>query len=153
MVCRLLEPLEFKTFKIFLSPICCAFYAGSKGLNSIGNLCLRPKNKNSQSTVFVISSPYKMRTWLLSSGLDTRSGFILMSLITEKSNNLNNSRRPQLFGLRLKLKSTSANATIRWRVILRVIVATVKLLTVAILYQERGFIRIKTASWSRARKS
>ena len=63
MVCRLLEPVGFKTFKIFLSPICCAVYAGSKGLKSIGNLCLRPENKNSQrGTVFVISSRYKMLT-------------------------------------------------------------------------------------------
>ena len=49
MVCRLLEPVGFKTFKIFLSPICCAVYAWSKGLKSIGNLCLRPESKNSQT--------------------------------------------------------------------------------------------------------
>ena len=147
MVCRLLEPVGFKTFKIFLSPICCAVYAGSKGLKSIGNLCLRPENKNSQrGTVFVISSRYKMLTCLLSSGLDKRNGFILMALIAEQSSNPNYSRRPQLFGLPLKLKSTSANATIRWRVVLQLIVATIKLLTVATLYQERGFITIKTAS-------
>ena len=54
MVCRLLEPVGFKTFKIFLSPICCAVYAWSKGLKSIGSLCLRPESKIvKHSTVFV----------------------------------------------------------------------------------------------------
>ena len=58
MVCRLLEPVGFKTFKIFLSPICCAVYAGSKGLLVICVYC--PKTKIvKQNTVFVISSRYK----------------------------------------------------------------------------------------------
>ena len=150
MVCRLLEPVGFKTFKIFLSPICCAVYAGSKGLLVI---CVYgPKTKIvKQNTVFVISSRYKKLIWRLSSGLDTRNGFILMALIAGQSSNLIYSRRPQLFRLRLKVKSTSrsANATICWRVVLQLIVATVKLLTVATLYQERGFITIKTASRAR----
>ena len=123
MIFRLLEPVEFQTFKIFLSPICCAVYAGSKGLLVI---CVYgPKTKIvKQNTVFVIYSPYKKLIWLLSSGLDTRNGFFLMALIAEQSSNLNYSRRPQLFRLRLKLKSTSANATIRWRVVLQLTVAT-----------------------------
>ena len=144
----LFEPGGFKTFKIFLSPIWCAVYAGLKGLLVI---CVYdPKTKIvKQNTVFVIYSPYKKLTWLLSSGLDTRNGYILMALIAEQSSNLNYSRRPQLFRLRLKLESTSANATICWRVVLQLIVATVKLLTAATLYQERGFITIKTASRAR----
>ena len=42
---------------------------------------------------------------MLSSGLGAMHGFILMALIAENSSDLNYSRRPQLFRLRLKLKS------------------------------------------------
>ena len=63
MVCRLREPIGFKTFKIFLSPICRAVLIRSEGLKSIG-LCLRPDNKYSQTKyIFCHFQPvYKMLT-------------------------------------------------------------------------------------------
>ena len=92
----------------------------SERLKSIG-LCLCPKRKIvKHSTVFVISFPYKMLTWLLSPGLFTPFVNILIEyelgfILIDGADTGN-----QLFRLRLKLKSTSATTKIRWRVVLQV---------------------------------
>ena len=44
MVCRLREPVGFKTFKIFLSPICRAVLIRSEGLKSVG-LCFTSRKQ------------------------------------------------------------------------------------------------------------
>ena len=100
---------DFKTFKIFLSPIRRAVLIWSEGLKSIG-LCLRPENKYSQTKYISChyQPVYKMLTSSLSSGLSVMVSFWWRwSLkIVAIWVDLNYSRRPQLFRLRLKLKST-----------------------------------------------
>ena len=101
MVCRLREPVGFKTFEIFLSPICRAVLIRSEGLKSIG-LCFTIIVKQSTFLSFPASI---CNANLIVVVRIRRNGFILMVLIAENSSDLNYSRRPQLFRLRLKLKS------------------------------------------------
>ena len=66
MVCRLREPVGFKTFKIFLSSICRAVLIRSEGLKSIVLLvCVLPPENNYSQTKYIFchfQPVYKMLT-------------------------------------------------------------------------------------------